>query len=468
MNFATPTFLLTFLPGTLLLVAAARRIAGPRAALGALVAASLVFYALWDVGALWVILVSVGSNYALSRLLARRHETTLLAAAVAANLGYLAWFKYADLLTSTGSVAAALPLGLSFFTFQQIAYLVDLRARREVPSGPLDYAAFVTFFPQLVAGPIVRHGDLVPQLRRLALPGWDDPRLVTAEGFLLLGLFKKTMIADPIGRAIDPAWADAAAMTAYDAWVALTGYALQLYFDFSAYCEIAIGAALLFGVRLPANFDSPYKSRSVREFWRRWHMTLGAFLRDYLYVPLGGSRGGRMRMLAAIWATMLLAGIWHGAGATFVVWGALHAAYISVERIWPRGWPRPNASAAAALTLAAVVIAWLPFRAESLSDALTVARALIGLGEAHGLPLALAAALGGPASASPWFTGIEPAWLLILWAVVLSAPNVTEIVDRGTGIAGLRGVAAYPLAYGLAACVAVGIGQDATFLYWRW
>lgn len=470
MNFASPAFITLFLPTVLALVYFARSLLGSKAALTMVAACSLAFYAIWDATQLWVIALSLVVNYCLAQMLQRHPANALLTIGIVFNLLLLGGFKYLGLLFpvfseatgSTGPIASALPLGLSFFTFQQIAFLVDLKAGREKLSSPLEYASFVLFFPQLVAGPIVKHRDLVAQLSGLGVRSLSDPRVVTGLFYLTVGLAKKVLLADPIGRHIDVAWANASVMSFYDAWIATLGYSAQLYLDFSAYSEIAIGVALLFGVQLPINFDSPYKATSVRDFWRRWHITLGAFLRQYLYVPLGGSKQGPSRTLIALWTTMLLGGVWHGAGWTFLLWGGLHAAYMSVEHASAKLHIRPSKALGQFLTLVAVILAWVPFRAHSLSDTFTVFQALSGL-NGISVPLGLSSVTGIPASPTAWFTGLEifalPAFLFLF----LKVPNVHELARRFEPQAWI-----YPAAFATSFLIAMSIGKNATFLYWSW
>ncbi|HCR97951.1 MULTISPECIES: MBOAT family O-acyltransferase [Halomonas] len=371
MVFSSPEFLFVFLPLVWLVFLLFSLYASQRFLLAWLGGASLFFYAAWDITLLPLLLASIGINYWLAGYVTRpgRHWLWL---GVAFNLGLLGWFKYSVFLLSVAKLPPqsfsplVLPLGISFFTFQQIAFLVDVR-RGTVQRGPLPlYSVFVSFFPQLVAGPIVHYRDLAPQLNRLARPSAANMRC----GLLLLalGLAKKLMIADNLAPYVNQLYGlPADAMVAGDTLVAGWAYGLQLYFDFSGYADMAIGLALLFGITLPENFASPYKARDIQAFWRRWHITLSNFLRDYLYIPLGGSQHGLPRHLIALLATMLLGGLWHGAGWHFLLWGGLHGGLLAVAVIWRRlsvfrlpdsiGW---------LLTFVAVMLAWVPFRATGL------------------------------------------------------------------------------------------------------
>lgn len=465
MNFATPEFLLAFLPLSLALFHLARTSLGGRAALFVIVACSVVFYGLWNANFLWLIVLSIVVNFVGADLISRYRSRLVLAALVALNVGALIYFKAGlalvepdDTVPGWDAAGVILPLGISFFTFQQIGFLVDVFRREDHLRGPLHYAAFVTFFPQLVAGPIVLHRDIAGQLRDLAAP--SSTMMQHALLYLLIGLSKKLLIADPIGRMIDPAWAAVDLMTAFDAWVAVVGYGFQLFYDFSAYSDMALGLGLLFGLRLPINFASPYQARTVTEFWRRWHITLGGFLRSYLYVPLGGNRCGRVRMIAALWITMLLGGLWHGIGLTFLLWGSIHAAALTIEKLLGR--TSVVSDLGRLWTLPIVFVAWIPFRSADLSDTFAVLKAMIGLG-AGGVPAPLASVFGLPVSATSWFTGLEPFALIALLAAVLSQANSHQLVERFQPR--MWHVPAVGAAF---AAIGFSIGAPNTFLYWAW
>ncbi|MFQ5488405.1 MAG: MBOAT family O-acyltransferase, partial [Gammaproteobacteria bacterium] len=338
MLFHSYGFIFLFLPLTLLGFFLLGRYGLLRWALAWLVLASLTFYGWWNVEYLFLLLASIVVNYLLGRALAPSQRTTasarvLLAIGIGLNLALLAYFKYAafivgnfnQLLGSDYRVhEIVLPLAISFFTFQQIAYLVDAYYGRAQEYSFLNYSLFVSFFPQLIAGPIVHHREMMPQFegRRIFRFSYEDMDV----GLLIfcIGLFKKVLLADGMAQFSEPVFAAAAGgleLSFFEAWGGALAYTLQIYFDFSAYSDMAIGLAWMFGIRLPLNFASPYKAINIIEFWRRWHMTLSRFLRDYLYIPLGGNRKGRERRHLNIMATMLLGGLWHGAAWTFVVWG---------------------------------------------------------------------------------------------------------------------------------------------------
>lgn len=367
-----------------------------------LVAASLFFYGWWELSYVFLLTGSIAVNYLAALFIRRARSRVLLAGGIAFNLGLLGYYKYAGFLTEAVNAAAGtgfpvphivLPLAISFFTFQQIAFLVDA-ARGEAENYRLvDYLLFVTFFPQLIAGPIVHHKEMLPQFtqhqRRLAR------NLSIGLTIFAIGLFKKVVLADeiaPYSDALFGAVEGGYVPTMREAWIGALAYTLQIYFDFSGYSDMAVGLARLFGIRLPVNFFSPYRAASIIDFWRRWHITLSRFLRDYLYIPLGGNRKGDMRRHTNLLITMLLGGLWHGAGWTFVIWGGLHGVYLVCNHLW-RQWRGAGKGASSFLpswaglwagrlvTLFFVVIAWVFFRAASLDSALTVLAAAFGQGE---------------------------------------------------------------------------------------
>jgi len=396
MLFSSFTFLFQFLPATLLAFAAARR-HSPRAGILVLVGASLMFYGAWKPIYLLLFLTSIGCNFGLGLLMAdparRRVFGTL---GVALNLAALCYFKYAGFLLDSVSMFSGvpmpltniiLPLGISFFTFQQIAYLVDVMRGAKVERDIVSYTLFVSFFPHLIAGPLVHHAEMIPQFKRA---GSTRTASMAARGVAIFvaGLFKKIVIADNLAQFVSPVFAHVdgggSVATAW-AWLATLGYTLQIYFDFSGYSDMALGLGLLFGIRLPVNFRSPYRATSIIEFWRRWHITLSRFLRDYLYIPLGGNRQGEARRYINLLLTMLLGGLWHGAGWNFVVWGGLHGLYLCINHIWRGGREVAHSGAVTlakvagwAATFVAVVIAWVFFRAGTIAGAWQMLRGLFG------------------------------------------------------------------------------------------
>ena len=364
-------------------------------AVGALVAASLFFYGWWSPRYLPLILASIGFNFAVGAFLRRTHAVggraararALLAFGVGANLALLAVFKYADFAVGNAAALAGLPLalphivlplGISFFTFTQIAYLIDVHRGRAKEPSLVNYALFVSFFPHLLAGPIIHHSEMMPQFASRSNKRPQPSNIATGLFLLAIGLVKKVCIADPLAPVVAAGFDHPESVSALAAWLAVLAYTLEIYFDFSGYTDMALGAARMFNIRLPVNFDSPYHSTGIREFWQRWHMTLSRFLREYLYVPLGGNRGGRLRTARNVLVTFLLGGLWHGAAWTFVVWGALHGAGLVAERAWERTGVRLPRALAWGLTFLFVMLAWVFFRSSSLAAAGAMLGAMLG------------------------------------------------------------------------------------------
>src|ERR1700686_481039 len=406
MLFSSYTFLFQFLPATVLAFAAARR-HSPRAAIMVLAAASLFFYGAWRPVYLLLLIASVAVNFTLGlRMEDPLRRRSIGAFGVALNLAVLCYFKYTNFIfDSVNALTGAplpffniiLPLGISFFTFQQIAYLVDVMRGARVERDIVSYTLFVSFFPHLIAGPLVHHAEMIPQFKRGRT---GRSAVLAARGLAIFaaGLFKKVVIADNLAQFVSPVFAhlDAGGGVATSwAWLATLAYSLQIYFDFSGYCDMAIGLALSFGIRLPVNFRSPYRAGSIIEFWRRWHITLSRFLRDYLYIPLGGNRLGEQRRYINLMVTMLLGGLWHGAGWNFLIWGGLHGLYLCANHLW-QAWRGAHTKALAAkgyakafpawvlkgcawaITFVAVVIAWVFFRARTADGAWQMLGGLFG------------------------------------------------------------------------------------------
>jgi len=403
MLFSSYQFTFIFLP-IVIMVYGLAHLHSARAGIVALMIASLSFYAAWKRVFLPLLIASIIVNYGLGLLIERSGRSRALTAlGVALNLLVLGYFKYAafvvgnvDHLVGThlsfGQVV--LPIGISFFTFQQIAYLVDVQRGEAAERDIISFTLFVSFFPHLIAGPLVHHAEMIPQFKNAKT---QRHAVLVARGsaIAIAGLFKKVVLADSLAQFATPAFQHVDAggsISASWAWMATLAYALQIYFDFSGYSDMAIGLALMFGIRLPVNFRSPYKARSIIEFWHCWHITLSRFLRDYLYIPLGGNRRGTPRRYLNVMATMLLGGLWHGAGWTFVIWGAIHGTCLLVNHGWralrtQRPEPfQPCEMIPASVrrgvgwvaTLAAVVVAWVFFRASTLHGARTMLSALFG------------------------------------------------------------------------------------------
>ena len=468
MLFNSYEFIFLFLPITFIVFFAIAR-HGRETAIAWLVIASLFFYGWWNPAYLILILLSMVVNFGFGKFLSKAHKHNQINRAkfgltmgVLLNLSVLGYFKYANFFIDNLNVITGtnidlglivLPLAISFFTFQQIAYLVDAYKGITQEYRFTHYALFVTFFPQLIAGPIVHHKEMLPQFMQ---QNTLKPRLDNAAiglSIFFIGLFKKTVLADGVANYSNPVF-DAAAsgetLTFFTAWGGALAYTMQLYFDFSGYTDMAIGSARLFGIRLPLNFHSPYKATSIVEFWRRWHITLSRFLRDYLYIPLGGSHRGKARRYFNLMATMLLGGLWHGAGWTFVAWGGLHGFYLIANHAWHRVRQMLGRSDATSsrigkltawlITFVAVVVGWVFFRATDFHSAVAILEGMLGL-NGVALPNAILARLGG---VGVWLQGLGVEaylgggsdflytylWISPLLVVVLLMPNTQQIMSR--------------------------------------
>ncbi|MCE6952531.1 MBOAT family protein [Cereibacter sphaeroides] len=451
MLFHSPEFLFAFLPLTLAGYFLLGRLPSKLWALAWLTAASLMFYAWWNVAFLPMLLISLGLNYTLGLLLVNRPRRWLLLSGIALNLGAIGYFKYAGFLVEVMNALTAaavavphilLPLAISFYTFQQIAYLVDCHEGRIGRPNPIRYAMFITFFPQLIAGPIVHYREVVPQIERDETFRIDQAKLVLGFTIFCLGLFKKIGLADTLAPLAQPLWdlaADGQAAYLAYAWRGAVAFALQLYFDFSGYSDMAIGLGLMFGILLPFNFDSPLKAGNIIEFWSRWHMTLTRFLTSYLYNPITkGLMRRRMEAGKPIWnprkpravpflvmlafptlVTMGLAGVWHGAGWQFIIFGLMHGLMLVANHAWRatragRADLPPIVRGALVpvnvlLTFLAVTVSLVFFKSPSLTEAMLVVQGLFGMGE-HGLYL-----YSGD-------TAVVLLGLIIVWAL----PNTQE------------------------------------------
>ncbi|MBC9177729.1 MBOAT family O-acyltransferase [Pseudoroseomonas ludipueritiae] len=514
MIFNSYGFVLLFLPAALAVFHFANARKGAAGAVSSLLFFSLLFYALWDVRYLALLLASTTANYLAGRHIQIRLEAgqgraagAILALGVAANLAVLAGFKY--LAFATASLNAAfgiqlplpeilLPLGISFFTFEQLAYLVDIHrgspAERSLPR----YTLFVVFFPRLVAGPVLRYSEIGPQMPQEKPFRASSGDLAVGLTLFSIGLAKKAFLADSIAPYANNAFNEVALGGQPDlllAWGGVLAYSLQLYFDFSGYSDMAIGTARCFGLRFPANFASPYQATSIIEFWRRWHMTLSRFLRDYLYVPLGGNRRGTLRRHVNLMLTMILGGLWHGANWTFVAWGALHGGYLIINHVWLRltsSHPRlrsaltscPGQLGGWALTMVAVAVGWVFFRSPDLAAA---ERMLAGMAGANGMTLPAGLLDRLPILQSLGFTGSDASgsrfiatwlWCLLLGLIAVALPNSQQILADATPVledvrqrgSRLRWRMSRRWSFAMAALLLIGlmsISRGGEFLYWQ-
>ncbi|QUS38042.1 MBOAT family protein [Tardiphaga alba] len=397
MLFTDRTFLFGFLPFVLLLFHAAAAARQRSLLIPILLAASLAFYAQGDLHHFPILACSVLINYLVGSQLSRmeggpRRRKVLFIAAILFNLILLGIFKYTHFIlentyASLGidwrAPSITLPVGISFYTFTQLAFLIDIYRGQSQRSTLASYGLFATYFPHLVAGPIIHWREVIPQFERLSRKGteaikWVVSRSCLEEGTLLfsIGLMKKLLLADQLAPIVDYGWRSIDTVDFLDAWLLSLGYTFQLYFDFSGYADMAIGVSLLFGVRLPLNFDGPYRASSIQDFWRRWHITLSMWLRDYLYIPLGGNRAGLARTYLNLFATFLLGGLWHGAAWTFVAWGALHGAACCIQKAWQAAGFRLPYLIGVLTTFLFVNFAWVFFRAPDIRAATILVQAM--------------------------------------------------------------------------------------------
>jgi alginate O-acetyltransferase complex protein AlgI len=487
---------------------------------GWLVLGSIFFYGWWDWRFVPLLLLSITFNFCAALLIIRsekpdrswRLDRASLGFAIVANLALLGYFKYVNFFLANMSLiqgrhyqpfAVLLPLGISFFTFTQIAYLVDAYKGEAREYNFLNYMLFVSYFPHLIAGPILHHKQIMPQIANRSTRQVTSETLALGLTIFIIGLFKKVALADGLAPAVDRVFSHPdVTITMVEAWGATLAYALQLYFDFSGYSDMAIGISRMFGINLPINFNSPYKSQNIIEFWRRWHVTLSRFLRDYVYIPLGGNRRGKLRRYINLFLTMLIGGLWHGAGWTFVAWGALHGLYLMLNHAWH--WVRGryaisspfgkslNMLFAWGLTFFAVNLAWVFFRAESFGSALEIIKGMVGLNGI--LPVRWIAATTGGASTvqtAPLLDIVDPnvvqigkgplALVLAALAIALFMPNTQQITGywrlicagdaKETMLSNLvrwRPAMTWAVFYGAmgAACIYM-LGNSSKFLYFQ-
>jgi D-alanyl-lipoteichoic acid acyltransferase DltB (MBOAT superfamily) len=443
MLFNSAAFIFVFLPATLVIFFVICRFSHPLA-LFFLTIASLTFYAQTDSKHLFVLVPSTIINYSIGLALSgdrlrEKSRFALVTLGIAINLGCLFVFKYLDLLIYTidritpaeiALLKIQLPLGISFFTFTQIAFLVDTYQRKVRETRFVNYALFVSYFPHLIAGPILHHSEMMPQFSARSTFRPQIKNFAVGLSVFFIGLFKKVMLADSLAPHVHKVF-DAASqgtsLSGLEAWLGAVFYSLQIYFDFSGYSDMAIGLSLLFGVKLPLNFNSPYKAANIIDFWRRWHMTLSRFLRDYLYIPLGGNRSTVPRRLTNLMIVMVLGGLWHGSSWTFAVWGGLHGIYLIANHLWRMRFGENSAPSQVSIvtgrvaTFLLVTIAWVFFRSPNLHTALHIAKSMLGW------KVALIHSQSGGAN----LPSIELAVAaLAILAIAWFFPNTQEIMSR--------------------------------------
>ena len=468
MLFNSYEFLFFFLPATIAVFFVLSGYRFFKAAAAWLALVSIFFYGYWNPRYVILLLASIAINFAAGHAILRYRDALrldsarrILVLAIVANLGALGCFKYANFFvnsinsvvhTNIALAQIVLPIGISFFTFTQIAFLVDTFRGKVKESRIVPYTLFVTFFPHLIAGPVLHHAEMMPQFARDETYRFNLGNFLVGVTFFSIGLFKKVILADGIQPFVGPVFeADAAySLTALEAWGGALAYTLQLYFDFSGYSDMAIGLSKMLNIDLPLNFNSPYKAANIADFWRRWHMTLSRFLRDYLYIPLGGNRKGPIRRYVNLLVTMSLGGLWHGAGWTFVIWGGLHGVYLVINQLWQAARERffghdlsrsrPAARfVSVMITFLCVVVAWVFFRATHLDAALSILQGMVGC---NGIVLPVEWQpffRSSPIWGGTWFSfgqleafagTRQLAWIALLLAVVWTCPNSQTLIER--------------------------------------
>lgn len=394
MLFSSPVFIFVFLPIVAGFYFFLTSVGKEQLGKQWLVMSSLFFYGYWNPIYVPLILGSLLANFLLARAIIDSQRTTqtkkrLLIFGITANLSVLGVYKYSVFFTSNINhlfssglpvLDLVLPLAISFFTFQQIAYLVDCYQGKVREQNLTQYSLFVCFFPQLIAGPIVHHKDMMPQFSTRENAFINYKNILVGLIILSIGIFKKLAIADTFAVWSDSGFDSAKTLSILEAWGTTLSYTFQLYYDFSGYTDMAIGSALIFNIQLPQNFNSPYKSTSIQDFWRRWHMTLSHWLRDYLYIPLGGSKTTEWNTYVNLFITFLLGGLWHGAGWGFVIWGALHGSALCIHRAWQKANLRINKLVAWGITFLFVHTSWVFFRAESPEQAIRIISSMVDFG----------------------------------------------------------------------------------------
>ena len=444
MLFNSAEFLFLFLPSVFAGYFGLLRLRAYQAAKIWLLGASLFFYSYWELSYLPLLLGSILFNFCAGQLLHQQSynrsvRMTILAFAVTANIGFLGYYKYADFLIENVNLLFGtefvllnllLPLAISFFTFQQIAYLVDSYRGQVEERNLLDYAIFVSFFPQLIAGPIVHHKQMMPQFAKIRESRINYRNIFVGLLLLGIGLFKKTVIADQFQPWVAAGYADTEGLSMIATWALSLGFTMQLVFDFTAYSDMAIGIGLLFNIRLPINFYSSLKATNIRQFWERWHLTLTAFLRDYVYIPLGGNRKGFARANVNIFIVFMVAGIWHGSGWNFIMWGVLQGAANVLYRIWKANDLSMHPLLGWFLTFNFINIICVYFRAPTFADSTNVLKGMIGLNGIAPDGIAIGEIWSTPLSTL--FLELRADWQILVWlaaafVLALGTRNAMEI-----------------------------------------
>ena len=487
MLFNSYEFIFAFLPITFFIYFYLNHKRLTQASKGFLVFSSLFFYSWWNIAYLPLILISMLFNYVIGNTLNKDinenkksfSKKSILIFGIVSNLALLAYYKYADFFISNFNIVSGsnvnllhmvLPLAISFFTFQQIAYLVDSYRQETKEYDFLNYALFVTFFPQLIAGPIVHHKEMMPQFANK----WNmvrNYRNIALGLFIFsIGLFKKVVIADTFAPWATAGFDTATTLNFFEAWATSLSYTFQLYFDFSGYTDMAIGISLLFNIKLPINFNSPYKATNIQDFWRRWHITLSRFLRDYIYIPLGGNKKGNFRTYTNLMATFILGGFWHGAGWTFLFWGFLHGLALAIHRLWQTLGFKMWTWLAWFITFNFINIAWVFFRAKEWDDAVKVLGSMFSLNDIV-LPAILSVyfpileeysfKFGGFISNIEEYPNIFLLWFMFAVCVLLSKNSIEKASNFKTSKLNIW-ITAIILVLGI-----LGLSNESEFLYFN-
>ena len=454
MLFNSHIFIFMFLPTTFFIYFYLNHLKLIDASKSFLVFSSLFFYSWWNINYLPIILLSILFNFSIGNILSKKlvkqkslKKRSILMFGITVNLLLLGYFKYSDFMienmnhlfhSSLPSLELLLPLAISFFTFQQIAYLVDSYRDETKEYNFLNYTVFVTFFPQLIAGPIVHHKEMMPQFEILKNKLINYKNISMGLFIFSIGLFKKVVIADTFSVWATEGFDMAEQLNFFEAWITSLSYTFQLYFDFSGYTDMAIGIALLFNIKLPINFFSPYKARNIQEFWRRWHITLSNFLRDYIYIPLGGSKKGNLLTYNNLMLTFILGGIWHGAGWTFIFWGFLHGLALIIHRIWKSLNINIHFFLAWFITFNFINFSWVFFRAKEWDDAIKVLQGMLGFNGIV-LPISLENKLSTLSnyniSFGEWLVNIGGnistlIWIILTMSILLFTKNSIELLKE--------------------------------------
>lgn len=436
MLFNSTEFLFLFLPITLIVYFGLNKMNKSEFAKGWLVLASLYFYGYFNRSYIIIIVSSIVVNYTIGRLLYKENKSTikskmLLIIGVVFNVGILGYFKYSDFFIeninmffskSLPLLKIALPLGISFFTFQQLSFIIDSYKGKSYNLNFLNYCLFVTFFPQLIAGPIVLPVEMIPQFVDKNNKNVNYNNMNKGLYMFAIGMFKKVIIADTLARLVAIGFDLSTDLTIMEAWISSLAFTFQLYYDFSGYCDMAMGIGLMFNIYIPLNFNSPYKSANIQEFWKRWHITLGRFLTNYIYIPLGGNRKGEIKTLRNLFIVFLISGIWHGAGWTFILWGMLHGVSIIIHRVWKMKHFKLNKIIGIFITFNLVNIFWVFFRGATIKSSLIVIKGMVNI---NTLTLGVSEEYKGILSND--FGGFKLPVLILILAIILTVLGTNTI-----------------------------------------